>query len=156
MGSSINGQIVFGVDLGEDAELPWDDEKYNNDGFDGWWMDVQGYVPIHHPWTLEGEYAEGWTCDDPRFEEYSAHRAAWEEANPCPVEVESYGTGDYPIHMLVIPGYGLASSWDTTVIKPEHLVAPPQEKIDAFVELMATHGIEHDGEPAWLLSAYYS
>ena len=153
MGSSPRGQIRFGVGFEEDSEFPWDDGKYY--GIDGWWEDVKGYKPKHQPFDSEGDYAEGWSSGDPRFAEHDAQLEEWRRNNPMPVEVDSHGTGDYPLCMLVVPGYGLTSDWDTTIISMDDLSPPPQEKIDAWVAFMDEYGIEYEGEPAWILSGYF-
>lgn len=153
MGCDISGQINFGIAFGEGFEFPWDDEKY--DGIESWWMDIHGYVPLYKPFTPEGNYAEGWTHHDPRFGEYFTHQGEWMEKNPIPVEVDSFGTGDYSLYMIILPKVGLGTSWDATKFDPKQLVVSG-EQVKVITDFLDKYEIEYEDEPAWLLSSYYS
>ena len=154
MGCNIYGQIYFGVSFDECTEFPWEVEEYDG-GIEAWWMAVNGYEPLHRPFTKEGEYADGWSRNDPRWDEHFAHRSKWEEENPMPVALESSGTGSCPLYMIVVPGIGRSSDWSAKAFKPGELVVTA-EQVQALKDFLTKYEIEHDGEPTWLLSGYYS
>jgi len=72
MGCNVTGTLVFGIAFEEEGfEFPWDDL-----GLEDWWREINAYVPLYQPYTPDQEdYAEGWSRDDPRFDEYYAHRS---------------------------------------------------------------------------------
>lgn len=154
MGVSTDGQICYGIQLEEDAELPWD-ETHDGD-IDEWWLEASGWVDIYKPWTAEGNYAPGWTEADPRFAAYYADRKAWVEAHPLPVEMVNCCSGDYPMWIAAVPGTSYSASRGYPEKFFPHELMIPGDALDALREFLERYDIETDGEPAWYLSSYWS
>lgn len=154
MSVSTDGQICFGIALGEGIELPWEDE--DGDGYiESWWRDVQGYKPPFEMYNDRGSYIGGVTPSEEKHREYYDHQYAFEKTHPLPVELVNYCSGDYPIYILAVPdsvkcaGRGYPKLFD-----PAELTVTKAE-VDALLEFCADYGIEYDGEPQWWLSSYW-
>jgi len=72
-----------------------------------------------------------------------------------PVSIVDFGTGDYPFSMITVPGLGTSANWEATKVVFEDMVAT-DEDIKKLTDFLTEHNIERTGEPAWLLSAYFS
>jgi len=153
MGVSTNGIIAFGVVCEEDCKFPWDEEC--DGGIDEWWKKERGFADIHHPWTPDGNYAPGWTENDPRFREYYDHRTKWRAKNPVPIELENYCSGGSPMYAITVPGVGLLC-WrgDPKTFDPTALVVT-DEQVAALMEFLKRYEIKYIGEPSWLLMSYW-
>lgn len=154
MGTTTNGEIWYGVLFEEGLEFPWDivDEDSSDEGdIEEWWRSVNGYVPLHTPFTEAGEYADGWHKDDPRFREYYDHRHKWLADNPLPVEMVNVCSGDYPMYGLAVVGSvrtanrGFPETFDPAELKADATV---------LLDFCKRFSIEH-GEPSWYLSSYW-
>lgn len=105
MGVSTDGQLCFGVMFDEGFEFPW---GWDGDGeFDGdieeWWRSVNGYVcPMESPWDEDGNRNPGYSDNDPRIDEYFRVRREWLEANPIPVDLVNYCSGDCAMYILTL------------------------------------------------------
>lgn len=152
MSESTNGQLSFGVVFDEGFEFPWD--LTHEGDIDEWWRDIRGFVnPIESPFTPEGQYKPGIDRDSPFISEYFAKRREWGEANPLPVDVVNYCSGDYPLHILatkhMIARRGYPERVDADFFEDTDKSA---NELRAF---MSEFGIESDGEIGWWLSSYW-
>ena len=154
MGQSTDGVISFGVTCEEDTEFPWDKGDCEED-LVAWWRELQGFKDIHHPWTPEGNFAEGWSEGDPRFAEYFAHRNQWLKAHPLPVHLENYCSGDCPMYAIVAPGTvrRCTRGYPETFVPSDLSVTGAQR--DDLLAFLRKHQIEHYGDPRWLLTSYW-
>ena len=154
MGRSTDGQICFGFDFGEGHEFPWDSEEYEGDIVE-WWRAVNGFKDKYKPFDESGEWAEGWSTDDPRMREHYGARREWDKENPIPIEQVNTCSGDYPMWILAIPGTatvarrGGPKRFDPSALKVD------TGKYDAMIGFFNDHGIEPAGEPDWFLSSYW-
>jgi hypothetical protein len=150
MGVSTDGEISFGVLFEEGFEFPWDDYDEVS-----WWTTVNGYEPPCQPFTDIGEYAEGFTKNDPRVREYFEHHREWLQANPLPFTTVNYCSAEYPAYILAIPGTvktasrGYPEKFDLDSLKV------PSDKIDAFVAFCKKYLDMEAPEMHWYLSSYW-
>lgn len=139
MGISSDGEIAFGIDLGEEGEvtLPWSDHEEIED----WWAEANGFL-ITHP--------EPNSDDDAGWERWFDARAVFLAENPLPVQLVLHCSYECPMYVLAVPGTNVSASRGYPVeIK---LTEPdPQPLLDFCKE----HGIEVDTKPAWLLFSVY-
>lgn len=94
MSQSTDGQICYGVVFPEGFEFPWDAD--DETGIESWWRTVNGYKK---PFEL---YAEDDDTEPPesKIDEFYEHQDKWDEANPIPVELVNYCTGDCPMYII--------------------------------------------------------
>ncbi len=165
MGQSTDGQICFGVLFPDGVEFPWDKEADGD--HEEWWRKVQGYEEPFSPWDEKGEYAKGFTRDDPRIDKYFEHRRAFDKAHPFPAELVNVCHIDSPIWILAVPstcktarrGYPEAfdpaslavTEQDVAKLKTflaEHIKFDPEE---------FSHDKDFDATltPKWYLSSYW-
>lgn len=149
MGTSTDGIIGHGVVCEKGAEFPW--EIY---GEEEWWRKTSGYKPKHQPHTEEGDYAEGWSNGDPRFDEHFADERAWDKAHPMPVKVVNYCSDNCPMFALVVPSSHLVNNRGYPQgFDPEKLTVSDKE-LRALERFIVDHGIEGEA-PRWLLMSYW-
>ena len=151
---STNGIIGFGVQCEDGCEFPWDAEEFEGD-IEAWWRSENGFVDIYHPWTNDGNYAAGWQENDPRFDEYYKHRHNWMTANPIPIKVENYCSGEYPMYAITVTGAGARCRRGNPAAFDPHGLVVTAEQVAALKAFLETYNIEHDGEPRWLLMSYW-
>lgn len=153
MGTSTNGQLSFGVCFKEGFEFPWDAEPYEGD-YKTWWRDVRGFKnPVDSPYTETGEYKPGVTKDSPVIDEYFKAQREWDKANPFPVEVVNYCSGEYPMWMLATKHISNRRGYPEAV----DLAALIDTKaaLSTLMDFMAEFKIECEESPKWWLSSYW-
>lgn len=153
MGTSTNGQLSFGVVFPEDFEFPWDGEPHDGD-IESWWRDVRGFVnPVEYPYDESGEYKPGIDEDSPVVEQYFENIREWLKANPIPVELVNYCSGDYPMYLLAtkhMQNYrGDAEPVDLDWLRDTEAA---EKKLREFLD---EFGIESDGKIGWRLTSYW-
>ncbi len=155
MGQSTNGQICYGVFVG-DAELPW--EEYD---LDAWWRKENGYQSPYNIYDDTGEYLPDVAAmpeleREEYIDKHFAHGRAWDKANPCPVELINACCSEEPVWILAVPGSEMTacrgypekfSPLDLTVSDTE------VEKLVQFCEKIGLIPIE-DTNMGWYLSSY--
>ena len=156
MSISVEGAICFGFvcgeGCGEETEFPWD-EEFDGD-IDEWWRHVKGYQPLYKAFTAEGNYAEGWHENDPRFKEYFDHRFKWVKDNPLPVALLNCGSSDCPMYVIAVPNLGFECEWGyPTIFEPSQLEVSDVQ-INALKAFLDEYDIDYEGEPQWLLISY--
>ena len=154
MGTSTNGIIAFGIAFEEDTEFPWDADQFDGDVED-WWMEHCGFQNKYSPFTESGDYAEGWSENDPRFEEYFSLSRKWLSENPVPFQAENYCSGECPMYALVLPGKTMTSLRGCpTPFVPSDLTIDGKA-VQRFKAALAQAGIAVESEPEWLLMSYW-
>jgi hypothetical protein len=154
MGVSTDGIIAFGVPCIDDAALPWDAEPFCGD-MNEWWRSVNGFVDVHQPFDEHGNYAEGWSGDDPRLAEYTAAREAFDKRTPLPVSVEDCCSASCPKYAIVLPETVVRCYRGfPATFNPDSLIASffRDQRLREFIR---QYGIETEGEPRWLLMSYW-
>lgn len=157
---STDGQICFGVMLGEegDVELPWidDAETWDNDPEEWWTKEVLGFKHSFEVFDERGEYLKGFTRKDPRVDKYFDEEFQFKKTAPkMPFELVNCCSGDYPMWILAIPSTTMSASRGYPVkFDPAKLVVNPIE-LSQLLEFCEKYGIEYDGDPKWWLSSYY-
>jgi len=153
MGVNTDGSIMFGVVCPGDAELPWETDEY--DYIDEWWAEVKGYVPKWEPFTKDGEWAEGFDENDPRWDEEYEHKREWLAENPVPVSPENYCSQNVPMYVLAVPGTVLTCRRGYPETIDPSLMVVDSEQVRALMDFLERYEIESDGIPRWLLTSYW-
>ena len=156
MGTSTDGQLSYGVLIDEEFEFPWDAEDYGGD-IEEWWRDVRGFRnPVESPFNEYGRYKPGFSDASPEVREYFKNQrewVSWLAANPVPVKLVDYCSGDCPMWLLA-SRHVRSSSGCPKMVDIEFLretgVASRQ-----LIEFLEEFKIEHNGEIGWWLSSYW-
>lgn len=125
MGVSTNAYLIFGFPVGDEDQKP------------------------------------DWLDEDEEFDDYVCRNlsvnASWEERssviNACPAQLEYHCSGDYPMYVLAVRGFGY-SAWRGDLTEVTSLDVDP-EKIAAFKAWCEENEIPYE-EPKWFLCSYYS
>lgn len=149
---STDGQICYGILLGDDMELPWDDF---DDTINDWWIEVvHAYKPSFEVYDDKGEHLPG--VGKEQIDAYWNERSAFKEAHPLPFQVVNACSGDYPTWILAVDftclsaNRGYPQSFD-----PATLVVTDGMRT-MLLDFCKTHGIEIGNEqPKWWLSSYW-
>lgn len=154
MGVSTNGEISFGYAFDDGVEFPWDSEECGGD-IEYWWREISGYQPPFQVYSENGGYMPGFSKDDPRIVGYYNHRREWEQASPVPIALVNYCSDDCPMYAITVKGVGLSCCRGyPKEFDPSKLVVTP-EQIERLKQFCATHNIEVNGEPKWMLTSYW-
>lgn len=133
MGQSTDGILAFGVDFGEDIEMPWGD-------------DFEEY--LHEEASLIWKSG----MSDEESSKYFAACRKVEAA--CPVEVVIHCSLDYPMYILAVRGtHTSASRGYPEAIDPKELIVQ-EEKIAAAKAWCEKLDIQWDN-PQWLLCSLW-
>jgi hypothetical protein len=168
MGFDATAIICYGVRLDEDFEPPWGD-GIDEDDIEEWWMEVNGYKELPGVFTETGSYTPELKAkiaslprgssarrehDIPEIDAYWDHHRAFKESMPSlPVGLEFFGhTDGHTESVLVVPGSVLREDWG-----PHDFEMPEvsDEAKAALLKFLEDHKIETDGEPRWMIGAYY-
>ncbi len=153
MGQSTNGQLCWGSKFEEGFGFPWDEKKCEQD-IEEWWLVVTGFEPPCNPYDDRGEYAEGFTAEDPRVEEYFEQRHTWKEKHPLPIELVNYCSGDAAMYILAIPRLCFHNYRGYPVeIDPAELLET-LEDARVLSDFCSNYGIVVE-KPRWWLSSYW-
>lgn len=154
MGVSTNGQLCYGVLFEDGFEFPWDEY----DGIEEWWKEVKGFVPtVFYPFDDEGNYAEGFNRESPEVDAYFDEEDEWEKANPIPVELVNYCSGEYPMYIITVSTASYSNRrGNAVVIDPNELIEEQKKVHDTLIQFLTEFEIEYDEEPCWLLSSWWS
>jgi hypothetical protein len=139
MGVSTDGEIWYGVILGEQEEdFPWEEEG----DIEFWWQEK------HSPGLM----------DLPTFEERHEERKRVEREHPLPVELVNYCSCDYPMYALAVPGVGLSASRGyPEKFNPYDLPQGEEmgEAVDRLLNFCHEYNIEFSDGPSWFLSSLW-
>lgn len=162
MSTSTDGQICYGIVFPEGFEFPW--ETYDEEG---WWRKVKGYKPPFELYTEDGEYINGVKPEQAQIDAYYEHQRNWEKANPFPVEVVNYCSGDCPMYILAAKGSLLSNSRGYPLeFDPNNMKMGDWQALIEFCETYLLKKIdEYNGEewndekilikPKWYLTSYW-
>lgn len=154
MSTSTDGIIFFGILCPEECELPWHDAIYDND-IEEWWRKENGFEDILNPWTAEGDYAEGWSTNDPRFDAYYQHRRDWIKSNPLPVDLIHHCSDSYPMFAIAVPNTELTASRGCPERFDPAQLSVGTDQIEKLKAFLTKYEIPYDGEPGWILTSYW-
>jgi hypothetical protein len=129
MGVSSDGILVYGVDLGE--EIPAFLEEYDGD-FNEYLENRSGlpkYGETGHDFGKHNEYPKAF-----------------------PIDLTSYCSYEYPMHILSVRGTEHRAYRGYTV--PIKSLDVPRDKVAELISFCAEVGIENP-EPSWLLVSMY-
>lgn len=162
MGQSTNGQICFGVAFPDGFEFPWDTNRQYDGDIEEWWKHLKGFTPLFEMWGKDNNYKDGKEPTKDEKDKYYEHQRKWKEANPIPIEMANYCSGDYPMYMIAVPSsFKKNYRGDPTVFDPAKLAVTPEEVrvlkefIEKYVDVESIDSENFDPEPKWYLSSYW-
>lgn len=152
-GEMIDGEISYGVYVGESDNLPWD-----HNGWDceiNWWKSVQGFQNTEWcPYTPEGGLKEGVGDYDPRIGAYFNAAVRWLSKNPLPFDLVNASSYELPLWILAVPGSVRTARRGFPVdFQPSDLQVDKEgeSRLKGFVEDHLSH-LDLD-PPIWRLSS---
>ena len=155
MGQSTDGQICYGVYVGD--ELPWSDgEDFEYDGDeDEWWRKRSGYEPPFEMFTEDGEWIGGEEWPREKVDAYFDHRREWDKAHPKPFELVNACSGDCPEWIVAMPGTfkSVSRGYPEKISEGTISLVHKEAALERYKAFLAEIGIE--GEPSWYLSSYW-
>lgn len=151
MGTTTNGQICFGILFEEGYEFPWDEDGLD---IDDWWREVKEWRPSKAVYTEGGNRLPGVTDAD--IDAYYRERREWDKANPCPVALVNYCSGDCPMYILAIPSTMKSArrGYPEVISRDLDFEFKPGDR-QAFLGFMQAYEIDCPSVPAWYLSSYW-
>lgn len=156
MGQSTNGQICYGIAFEEGFEFPWEGEDGEADIQDWWTYHVNGFKHEFELYDEAGNHLPGKippSAED--LEKYYGPKRAFEKANPLPVKLVNYCSGDCSMYILAVPGsFKMARRGYPEEFNPADLVVTEEQKA-ALLKFCADHSIEMPEEPKWYLSSLW-
>jgi len=155
MGTSTDGEICYGVFVGEET-LPWQDEDDQDCDMDEeeWWRRETGFVRQHRElFTDVGSYIDGDKPPAADISDYYKEQRDWIEQHPLPFEMVNACSGDYPMWIFAVPGTLISASRGDPVSINLDSFDVPTEALKAFNQFVAKYGIE--GDAGWWLSSYW-
>lgn len=149
MTQSTDGQICYGIDVGED--LPWDQNEFED--VDDWWIVESGFVwEGKNPFTPEGDYVPGVKRGDSLIKEFFAARSKWRNEHPIPIELVNTCSGQCPQYIVAVPGTVLVANRGYPVaFNPYGYFDFDSLKLAQWKVFCEKYGVE--GEPRWYLSS---
>lgn len=152
MGTSTNGQICFGTYFPEDFEFPWGDRDVEE-----WWLIESGWKwEGENPWTDSGDYAPGFSRDDPRIDAWFDSRRDWIKSHPLPFVKVNYQSGECPAYILACPSSVMvAHRGSPSVFDPSTLYNFPSSEMKALVDFCMKYKLQYDTRPSWYISSYW-
>lgn len=151
MGQSTNGQICYGVKFEEDTELPWGELDWEE-----WWRSVRGYKRPFQLYDDNGEYIDGKRPPENKISEYFHHQRDWDAANPMPVTMVNYCSGECPMYILAVPSsVKVARRGYPEEIDPLDLAVAHEEVEPLLAFIREYMPAAENPEPKWYLSSYW-
>lgn len=162
MGVSTDGQLCYGIPFPEGFEFPWGGKSEST-----WWREVNGYKPPFMLYDEDGDYLNGNKPTEDLIDKYYDHQHAWEKANPLPIELVNYCSGDYPMYMIAVKGSLTNNSRGfAQKINPAELVVTDEQKqiLLDFIEKYIKGSVEEYDEEwsekikleaDWYLTSYW-
>jgi hypothetical protein len=164
MSETTNGQICFGIPFEEGYEFPWDSlDDCTYDGIDDWWtFAVCDYKPPVEIYDNNGNHINGIEPEQEVLDEYYDSLNAFEDANPCPVEVVNYCHADNPMIILAVPSSVMfAIRGNPLAFDPLKLIVTDKERAD-LIDFCKEYCYPKDSyynfpemKPEWYLSSYW-
>jgi len=155
MSTSTDGQICYGIVFPEGYQFPWDDETFCGD-LSEWWLFESGWnFSGPCPWDESGDYAPGFSREDPRINVWYESRRLWLAGHPCPVIAINYQSAECPAWILAIPstltiahrGYPKRIESQTITINSDHH--------RLFFDFIEKYNLQGEESPDWYLSSYW-
>jgi hypothetical protein len=158
MSTSTDGQICFGVLIGDEDEvsLPWKDEEWDGD-IEHWWIyKVLGFKHSFEVFDEKGDYLPGFNKDSKEIDQYFKEKREFKKnCLQCPVEPVNCCSLDYPSWILAVPSTVItASRGEPQEFKPENLRVTIDE-VSNLLKFCSDYEIEFEGDPHWYLSSYW-
>lgn len=154
MGTSTNGQICYGVVFDEEYEFPWD--KEHDGDIDNWWLyEVHGFKHSFELFDADGCYLNGRKPSGEESSRYFNESMDFAAAQPLPVVLVNYCSGDCPMYVLAVPGTVITARRGFPEEFDPASLAVTDSGRDALLKFCSDHGIELFQDPTWLLTSYW-
>ena len=171
MGIDSDGILAFGVDLGEEPDLPWrvydeEEDEYDTD-FEEWYVGLKG-VSSKVIWAEYYEWAESPEAQQfpnwKRVEEYEKLHPEWRDAlnshyanrkaalEDVPIEIVTHCSWDYPMYIVAVVG-SVTKAYRGGPQKIEDWVVP-HGKVQTASDFCDEHGLPFE-DPTWILASIY-
>jgi len=154
MGTSTDGQICYGVHVGD--TLPWDDGE-DEDPYDveGWWRKFWGFKPSFELFTPEGDWIDGVAAPQEQRDAYNEETRDWDKAHPLPFELVNACSGDCPEWIIALPGTLKSASrgYPEKISEGTISLVHKDAALERYRVFLAEFEVE--GEPSWYLSSYW-
>jgi hypothetical protein len=157
MSVSTNGILCYGIALDEGIELPWMNEKSDND-IETWWVEeVNQWTPPFQLYNEDGEFLGGRKPPQERIDAYYNDRRKFVEDHPkLPIELVLHCSCDYSMYIISLPELVMtAYRGSPKEIVPDRLVVGNEvdEKILSFCH---KYGIDIGNKiPKWWLCSLW-
>lgn len=160
MGVSTDGFICFGLKFDEDVEFPWSEQ----DSLESWWKDVNGYQNPFELYGSDGNYLPHVKLVGDRFnlrptddvwDAFYGPMLAWEKANPLPIELVNYCSGDCPMWIIALPDTVTRARRGYPVEINDAYVSIEAAKTVPLLDFCAKYGISGGEGPQWWLGSYW-
>lgn len=155
MGQSTDGQICYGVYVGD--ELPWgdgEDFEYDRDEV-AWWRKRRGFKRSFELFTPEGDWIDEAGTTEERRRAYSQEQWDWDKANPMPFELVNACSSECPEWIIALPGTLKSASrgYPEKISEGTISLVHREAALERYKAFLAEIGVE--GEPSWYLSSYW-
>lgn len=149
MGTSTNGQLCYGRVFEEGYEFPWSEEDIET-----WWEKELGFKPSITIYNEDGGYINGVKPPQSQLDLYYKETRQFKLANPLPVELVNYCSGDCPEYILAIPStIKTANRGYPVPLSPNLFLEPNEAK--AFYKFCDKYNLKSSQEDGWYLSSYW-
>jgi hypothetical protein len=162
MGSSVSGDICFGVMFDEGYSFSW--SKRYGDDIEKWWMTISSFKEPFKLYNDEGGFLNGVKPPDDLIDEYYKEVFAFKKDHPIPIVLVDYCCDEYSKYIVALPSSCRASSIGCpSVFNPSDLIVTDDEIkiLTDFCEKYCQPDSEYleysdspNFKPEWYLSVY--
>ncbi len=151
MSTSTDAQLFYGVYFDEDTEFAWGDD------IEGWWVyEINGFKHSFELFDSAGNYLNGREPTQEENRKYWGEYTEFLNANPLPVELVNYCSGDCPMYAIAVKGTVMTAKRGIPAIVNPKLLRVTMEQETALVSFLDKHDLTgFVDEPAWLLTSYW-
>jgi hypothetical protein len=154
MGVSTDGQICFGNVYEEGFEFPWDAEPFDGD-YEEWWRKERGFQHSFEIYDEEGEYLNGVRPAPESIDAYHKEQLDFDTANPFPLELVNYCSGDYPMWILAVPSSCRSNNRGYAErFNPSELVVTDEE-VKVLHDFCVKYDLIPEEDAGWYLTSYW-
>lgn len=136
MGQSTDAQLWYGFTFEDGYKFPWAAEPFDGD-LEEWWRKEQGFVPPENV---------------PYGELFDAERA-FDKEHPCPAELITHCSGEYPMYGLAVRGSEYKANRGYPILIEG--LGLSQGEIEPLKKFCERYELTPEGEIGWWLTSYW-
>ncbi len=151
---SSDGQICFGVQLREDEQMPWDQNKFDCEIEEWWFRGVNTFTSSFEMYDEVGDLIKknpDWTQDeyDTYWKEWMIHR----KNNPMPVAIVMHCSYENPLYIVAVKGTFQYAPRGY----PQHFETQPITEAEHMTlsKFITEHDLPTEGDHDWWLTSLY-